>query len=100
MLFVMCCIICRVFKITCLFYAITKIQCPTCYMGRALIALLMGDIQQYFMYNIMAVPVAFVFIFELFSGLCGKYKNMIHIFAVIVLSINMLYYLARMNFIF
>lgn len=33
-------------------------------------------------------------------GVCGKYKNMIHICAVIVLGINMLYYLARMNFIF
>ena len=98
--FIICYIICRTFNITCLFYAFTKIPCPTCYMGRALIALLKGDINRYITYNIMALPVTFVFLVELFNTYFGKYKSIVHIGSLIVLAINIIYYLIRMIFIF
>lgn len=100
LLFIGIYIICRIFDITCLLYALTKVPCPTCYMGRALISLLKGDFQKYITYNIMALPVSFVFIIELFSGHFGKFKKIIHICSVIVLSLNMIYYLIRIIFFF
>ena len=98
--FIICYIICRYFNITCLFYALTKVPCPTCYMGRALIFLMKGDIENYIIYNLMAIPVAFVFVLELLGVYCGKFKRVIHVCSVIVLTLNMLYYLLRINFVF
>ncbi len=100
LLFVVCYIICRTFNITCLIFNITKVPCPTCNMGRALISLLKGDFEQYITHNIMAVPVSLVFMCEVFSMRFGKYKSVIHICSVFILTINMLYYLVRINLIF
>ena len=100
LLFIFFYIICRCFNITCLVYEITKIPCPTCKMGRALIFLLKGDVKQYIQCNVMALPVAVVFVCELFITHFGKYKRAVHIFSVIILAINMLYYLIRINSIF
>ena len=100
LLFIICYIICRTLNITCLFYTFTSFPCPTCYMGRALISLLKGDFRDYITYNVMAIPVALVFMFELFSVYFGKYRRIIHICSVIILTTNVLYYLIRINFIF
>lgn len=100
LLFIASYTICRIFNITCLLYSFTKAPCPTCYMARALISLLKGDFKKYIIYNIMALPVAFVFIAELFSIYFGKYKRIIHICSTVILTINMLYYLSRINFVF
>jgi hypothetical protein len=100
LLFVICFIICRKLDITCLFYTFLKFPCPTCYMTRALIALLKGELNNYILYNVMAVPVGLVFIFELFSAYVNKYKSTIHILSIIILVINMIYYLFRVVFIF
>lgn len=87
----------RYFDVTCIIYKITKIPCPTCYMGRALISLLKFDIDAYIGYNIMALPVAAAFAAELFIGSFGKYKNIVHFYCAAVLIINMVYYLMRIN---
>lgn len=100
LLFVAICSICRIFNITCLIYEFTKVPCPTCYMGRALCSALKGDFQKYVAYNIMAIPVSIVFVLELFSAHFGKYKKIIHTCSIIVLILNMVYYLIRMMFIF
>ncbi len=81
--------------IPCLFYKITSIPCPTCYMTRALLSLAKGDISAYISYNIMALPVAIVFILELFHKLWGKYENIVHGFSIIILIANFTYYLWR-----
>ena len=99
-LFVIIYSICRILNITCLIYEITKIPCPTCYMGRALCSVLKGDFQQYVAYNIMAIPVASVFILELFNLYFRKYKYIIHSYSIIVLMVNMIYYIIRTRFIF
>ena len=90
--------ICRILNITCLFYEITKIPCPACGMGRALISLIKGNIEQYVYYNIMAVPVAFAFISELFIKRFGKYKKAVHIGSLIILTFNIQYYLMRIYY--
>ena len=100
LLFVVIYSICRIFNITCLIYAVTKIPCPTCYMGRAICSVLKGNFQQYVAYNMMAIPVASVFILELFNVYFRKYKNIIHGYSIIILIFNMIYYIIRMRFIF
>ena len=92
--------ICRIFNITCLIYEFTNVPCPTCYMVRALCSALKGDFKQYAEYNIMAIPVSFAFILELFSVYFGKNKNIIHSYSIIALTINMIYYLIRLVFVF
>ncbi len=69
-------------------------------MGRALISLLKGEPKNYIMYNIMAIPVAFVFTSELFNARFGKCKKILHVISAIVLTINILYYLFRVIYIF
>lgn len=91
-------VLCRAFGITCLFYKITSLPCPTCFMTRALFALATGDLKAYADYNIMALPVALVFLSELFIGLFGKYQKVIHISSVIVLAVNLIYYAVRLLF--
>ena len=69
-------------------------------MGRALGFLAKGELKQYAACNIMALPVALAFVGELFCSYFGKYKRAVHIFCVIILIINMIYYLIRMTVIF
>lgn len=91
-------VLCRAFGITCLFYKITSLPCPTCFMTRALFSLAKGDLKAYADYNIMALPVALVFLSELFIGLFGKYQKVINISSVIVLAVNLIYYAVRLLF--
>lgn len=96
-IFAICYILCRIFNITCPIYKITGILCPTCKMGRALLFLLKGNVGKYIEYNVMALPIAIVFLCELFSIRFGKYVVVVHIFSVIILIINVIYYLVRIN---
>lgn len=96
-LFVVSYIIQRYFNITCIIYKVTGIPCPTCYMGRALISLLKGDIDGYIGYNIMALPVAAAFAGELFIDAFSKYRKAVHIYSISVLCINMVFYLHRLG---
>jgi len=98
LLFIIFCVICRFFGISCLIYNLTDIPCPTCYMSRALVSLLRFDFYQYAEYNLMALPVAVVFLCELFNRFFGKYKNILHICTGIVLAVNMVYYLMRLKY--
>ena len=83
------------FGIPCIFYKLTSFPCPTCYMTRALLALLRGDTALYFDYNAMALPVASVFILELFGKAWGKYRYILHVYSVFVLVLNLVYYINR-----
>ena len=96
LVFILLYIVCRFFNITCLFYKITSIPCPACNMARALLALARGNIKAYLDYNAMALPVATVFLGELFRDLFGKYKSIFCIYSVIILTINLVYYAKRL----
>lgn len=85
------------FDISCPFYKLTSIPCPSCKMTSALIALSKGDVASYIEYNIMALPVAIAITGELFINLSGKWKKIFHISAIIILSINFIYYLFRLG---
>lgn len=87
----------NIFSIPCLFRTVTGIPCPTCNMTRALLALLRGDIHSYLENNAMALPVALVFVGELFNGIWGRNKKYLHIITVIVLLINIIYYANRIG---
>lgn len=89
----------NIFDISCLFYKLTSIPCPTCYMTSALLSLIKGDFYAYISYNAMALPVTFVFIGELFSRFFGKYKKILHFLCIIILVINLFYYINRFDLI-
>ena len=87
----------KLFKINCLFFSFTGIPCPTCKMTRAMLCILGGNFEGYLFYNAMALPVTIVFTYEI---LCIDIKNkctfFLHVFSVIILILNMLYYLNRL----
>lgn len=89
-------IICRFSGITCLFYQITSFPCPACNMTSALLSLAKGDISAYASCNIMALPVAAAFLGELFNRHCGKYAKFLHIYSIVALILNLIYYANRM----
>ena len=66
-------------------------------MGRALISLLRLDFGAYAEYNVMAVPMALAFVGEPYIDLFGKHKKIVHFYSIIVLIINMIFYLMRIN---
>ena len=84
------------FSIGCPIYGITGIPCPTCGMTRAIISLLHGDMKSYIAYNAFTVPVAIVFILELFIKAFIRHKTIIHSIAIIVLVLNLVYYICRL----
>lgn len=96
--FIFILVVLRLFDISCIFYALTGLPCPTCYMTRALLALLRGDLRQYATYNVMALPMAIAFISELYGKLFGKYITIVHFFTLTVSVTNFLYYLNRLKF--
>lgn len=53
----------KILGIKCLFRIITNIPCPTCGMTRAMFALLHGELDKYYRYNVMCIPVASAIIF-------------------------------------
>ena len=87
----------RLLGITCLIYKITDIPCPACNMARALVALIKGDFDTYVSYNIMALPVAIVFLVGLFENVLGRYKGIVRFCCAVILIINLLYYLSRLE---
>lgn len=88
--------LCIWFQFPCIFYKITAIPCPTCKMTRALLSLLKGDIRAYATYNVMALPVAIVFVGQIWNTCYGKYKKCFHYYTIIILTINLFYYFARL----
>jgi hypothetical protein len=89
--------VCKLLGISCLFYVLTGIPCPTCNMTRALISLASFNIKAYIDYNIMALPVSLVFLCELFIDLFRKHKKALHISSVIILATNIAYYVYRLT---
>lgn len=98
-LFVFITCVCNFMNIHCIVFKITGIPCPTCYMTRALVSLAKGNFYLYAKYNIMALPVALVFAGELFNKAFGKYKAVLHICCTVILTINMIYYVYRIDLI-
>ena len=94
--FAMVLVIYRVFNIPCLFYNMTSIPCPACKMTSAFVALAKGDVDAYFAFNAMALPVAAAFAVEMFRGLWGRYQKYLDMFAIVILFINLIYYVYRL----
>ena len=96
LLFFMAIGLCRIFHVPCLFYRITSVPCPTCNMTKAIFAMINGVFHSYIRYNVMALPVASA----LFVTLCAngfiKYKHILYTYSVIILAVNMIYYLHRL----
>lgn len=95
--FIIVYVILRAFGITCIVYKIFHMPCPTCYMTRALCALMKADFKLYTRYNVMAFPVAVVFIGELFNWAYSKHKIIFHCFTAVILVLNLLYYIFRIK---
>lgn len=83
----------KLLNIGCLFLYLTGKPCPTCYMTHALYSLLKGDFSAYIHYNAMALPVAFVFICEIYN--IGKKNIPLHICSSVILTVNLGYYIFR-----
>lgn len=97
LLFIAFVFVCKYFKVNCIVYSITSFPCPTCGMTRALESLFFGDFNAYMNYNVMALPVLTVFLCQLFYKYFGKFKIVLHIFTVVVLIVNLIYYIARIK---
>lgn len=83
----------KYFKITCIFYKITSVPCPTCGMTRAVESLFKGDFEKYCEYNVMALPVFVAFLLILFNRYLGRCKKFFTVFGIGILVINFLYYI-------
>lgn len=81
--------------IKCVIYSFTGIPCPTCNMTRALLSLLKGDIYAYSRLNIMAIPVSTVVVSEILISKHLKNKSALHICSVVILTLNLFYYVIR-----
>ena len=64
-------------------------------MSRAIFALIKGDLAAYIQYNAMALPIAAVFLCELFEK-AFRHKTALHIATASVAIINIVYYLYRL----
>lgn len=85
----------KYFKMTCIFYKITSVPCPTCGMTRAMKSLVKGNFKKYCEYNVMALPVSVAFFLILFNRYLGKYKKIFVAVAAGILVINFLYYILK-----
>jgi hypothetical protein len=80
---------------TCIFREIFNCPCPTCGVTRALISLLKGDLQDYFHYNLMAVPLCIATVLMII-GTKVKIKKL-QIISIVILLINIPYYFYRLR---
>ena len=72
------------------------VPCPTCGVSRALIALLHGDIQEYYEMQPMALPLVLTVVVCMhLSKMPTKIKRFAVIFATIVLALNTILYVAK-----
>lgn len=61
-----------------------------------MLSLLQGDVSSYMVYNAMALPVATVFLAEWLAGWSIKHKRFLHVYSVVILTGNLVYYAVRM----
>ena len=82
------------FDITCPFYYLFNIPCPTCKMTRALISLCLLDFNGYVQYNSMALPtlIAVLIMINLENF---KHKKTLLSVSLILLFTNLVYYIFR-----
>lgn len=69
-------------------------------MGRAIVSFFKANFDDYITYNVMAIPVAVVFMIELFNKYFGRYKKIIHVCSASMLIVNLTYYLFRIIYVF
>ena len=72
------------------------VPCPTCGVTRALIALLQGDIQEYFERQPMALPLVLTVVICIhLSKMPVRMKRIAVVFAAVVLTLNTILYVAN-----
>lgn len=79
---------------TCIIRKIIKIPCPTCGVTRAMLSLLTGNIQKYFYYNPMALPLCLA-VFLMLAGNRFKIK-FLQIASFVILLLNIPFYIFRL----
>lgn len=83
--------------ITCPFYYLFKIPCPTCGITRSLICLLKLDLKGYLHYNALSVPVVIAFLLVIHINILkGKLRKIALTFSLIVFILNLIYYIYRL----
>ena len=96
--FVLICLfifIMKVFDLQCPMKSLLGIPCPTCGVTRAFFALLNGDIEGYFFYHPLAVPLICSVLLMLHIKLFQR-KRGIYSFTMLVLAINLALYIVRL----
>ncbi len=81
--------------IGCLFLLLFKLPCPTCGMTRAMLSLIRMDLQGYFTYNPMALPVC-IAVWLMLNLDMIKHKKAVIIFSIVTVAANLLVYFGRM----
>ena len=91
-------LICNIFNITCPIKHLTGVQCPTCGMTRAMIALMRLDIKGYIEYNPMALFMFLVVFLYLHREHVKSVtiKKWIDLCTVVVLTVNSIIYVLRL----
>lgn len=85
----------QIFDINCLIKYCFGIECPACGMTRGMLSLLCGNIQKYFEYNAMALPVLIAVLLEIHFRHIKKFRVPVQIFCIGILIINFIYYIFR-----
>ena len=86
-----------VFDIGCPLFYIFRVPCPACGSTRALLSLCLLDIQGYFHYHPLALPMG-VAIWLMLHRELFRAKKLLYSFVFSVLGINMLLYVWRFDF--
>jgi len=85
-------LICNLLQTGCLFKKIIGFDCPTCGMTRAILSLLRADVQGYFYYNPMALPMIASVWMYIHRKLLGD-KKWITYFMIVSLILTIIRYI-------
>lgn len=85
-------------NITCPIYQVTNIPCPTCGVTRALFSLLKLDIENYFYFHALALPlaIAVLLVFHIRFINNRALRHIVWITIFIILLLNTIYYFYRL----
>lgn len=83
-------------NITCPFFKLTDIKCPTCGVSRAMLALVRLDLDMYFYYHPLAIFLVTAVLLLIHIQYL-PYKKFIYIYAITTVGVNFIFYIVTLT---